>query len=61
MNMRQFIQLNRAEIDIAINRAAKASGGRTDPAPRRNDRERAEWIRNDEGLHNWARSEGVKP
>jgi hypothetical protein len=31
-----------------------------DPAPVYDDDERALWIENDEGLYNWARSEGVR-
>ena len=39
------------------------NGGRgtiPDPPPTRNDDERRDWILNDEGLYNWARSEGVR-
>lgn len=64
--MRQFIEDNRAEIDAAINGALyrhDGNGGRgtiPDPPPQRDDDEREDWILNDEGLYNWARSEGVK-
>lgn len=50
--MREFIKNNRAEIDRAIKRACPN-------CPRLNDDERENWILNDEGLYNWARSEGV--
>ena len=51
----QFIRENKAEIDAGIKRALDA-----DPEYRLNDRERRLWILNDEGLYNWARSEGVR-
>lgn len=53
MTLRNFIRENRAEIDAAI---ARALGRDENPYP--NDDERAEWVRNDEGLYRWARSEG---
>ena len=40
------------ELDRIIQNAA--------PGAPRNDTERRLWILNDEGLYNWARSEGVK-
>jgi len=54
MTLQQFIRDNRAELDAAIRRA---QGGLL---PRKNDEERRLWILNDEGLYNWARSEGVR-
>ena len=51
----QFIKENRQEIDKAIARAI----GR-DENPYKNDQERRLWILNDEGLYNWAKSEGVR-
>ena len=66
MTKREFIKANRTEIDGAINSVLyrhDGNGGRGTipfPPPRRNDSERAEWIANDEGLYNWARSEGVR-
>lgn len=54
-SIREFIKDNRSEIDAAIARAL-----RMDHNPRPNDEERRLWILNDEGLYNWARSEGVR-
>ena len=51
--MRRFIRKNREAIDKAIRSACPNVGSL-------NDRERELWILNDEGLYNWARSEGVK-
>lgn len=66
MTLNNFIRENRSNIDAAINSALyrhDGNGGRgtiPDPPPQRNDSERADWIRNDEGLYLWARSEGVR-
>ena len=66
MNKRQWIRDNRAEIDAAINAELyrhDGNGGRgtiPDPPPQRNDGEREDWLANDEGLYQWARSEGVQ-
>ena len=51
-SLREFIRENRQEIDAAILRGC--------PNCRLNNREREMWIRNDEGLYHWARSEGVR-
>lgn len=56
-----FIRENRAEIDSAI----KGAMTRYDsPGFQRkislNDEDRRQWILNDEGLYNWARSAGVE-
>lgn len=53
-SMAEFIRENRDEIDAGIRRAL----GR--PDSRLNNEERRQWILNDEGLYNWARSEGVR-
>lgn len=55
MTLRDFIKTNRAELDQCIARAL-----RQDKNPRPTDEERRLWILNDEGLYNWARSEGVR-
>ena len=52
MTLRQFIKENRKELDEAIRRVCDNCT--------LNDNERRLWILNDEGLYNWARSEGVK-
>jgi len=51
-SMRKFIKDNREEIDKAIHSVVSNA--------RLNDTERIMWILNDEGLYNWAKSEGVK-
>ena len=51
MTMREFIKQNREEIDRAILTVI--------PGARLNDEERRQWILNDEGLYNWARSSRV--
>ena len=48
MTLKEFIKLHRQEIDEATK------------SPYHNDEERRQWILNDEGLYNWARSEGVR-
>lgn len=53
MNLKQFIRDNRQELDEAIKRVIGS-------LPYKNDEERRLWVLNDEGLHNWARSEGVR-
>ena len=65
MRLREFVKTNRAELDRLINQELYRHDGRggrgviPDPPPKRNDGEREEWVRNDEGLYAWARSEGV--
>jgi trehalose-6-phosphate synthase len=54
-SIRTFIKEHREELDAAIARALKM-----DKNPRANDEERRLWVLNDEGLYNWARSEGVE-
>jgi hypothetical protein len=57
MTLREFIRENRNELDRAI---ARAMGRTVEELPYRNDEERRLWVLNDEGLYNWARSEGVR-
>jgi hypothetical protein len=52
MSIREFVRQNRNEIDKCIRTIC--------PNCSLNDEERKEWIRNDEGLYRWARSNGVK-
>lgn len=55
MTLTKFIRDNRAELDGIIARAQ-----RLDYNPLTNDEERRLWVLNDEGLYQWAQSEGVK-
>jgi hypothetical protein len=52
MSMGEFIRQNREEIDRYIRDQVEIEGLA--------DEERRLWVLNDEGLYNWARSEGVK-
>ena len=52
MTMQEFIKQNKEELDEAIKRVCSNC--------RLNNEERRQWILNDEGLYNWARSEGVR-
>jgi hypothetical protein len=56
MTLKQFIKENRQEIDRCIIQVL----GNSNHHRFRNDEERRLWILNDEGLYNWARSEGVR-
>ncbi|HEX7550286.1 MAG TPA: hypothetical protein VF579_06905 [Candidatus Methylomirabilis sp.] len=64
-SLREWIKEHRIQIDAAINAALYRHDGKggkgtiPDPPPKRTDTERAEWIANDEGLYDWARSENV--
>ena len=66
MRMAEFIKQNRQELNVCINGVIfryDGRGGRgtvPNPAPKYNDKEIREWILNDEGLYNWARSQGVR-
>ena len=53
MRLRDFIRQNREILDHYI-RAANPTG-----SERLNDKERAEWVLNDEPLYLWAKSAGV--
>lgn len=52
MTIKDFIKEHRQELDDCIQRVA--------PGAPKSDSERRLWILNDEGLYNWARSEGVR-
>ena len=52
MTKRDFLKNNRQDIDRLVSTAYGCKPS--------NDIERWEWVMNDEGLYNWARSEGVK-
>lgn len=52
MNMKQFIRQNRSEIDMYIKESCDNC--------KLNDEEREMWIRNDEGLYNFAKRYGVR-
>ena len=52
MTLQTFIKENREDLDRIIQEIA--------PGAPKNDNERRLWILNDEGIYNWARSEGVK-
>jgi len=52
ISLTQFIRENRTEIDRYIKSVCDNC--------RLNDNERRNWILNDEGLYNWARSNGVR-
>jgi hypothetical protein len=52
-SIRQFIRDNKTEIDRAIRRTGFPSEATL------NNKDREEWILNDEGLYSWAQVEGV--
>lgn len=54
MTLRVWMKENRLELDTAIARAMKVSFYRL------NDHQRRLWVLNDEGLYNWAKSDGVR-
>lgn len=64
--MEEFIRENRDELTGCINRylfrydGNGGAGTIPDPPPTYDDDELNEWISNDEGLYDWARSEGVQ-
>ena len=53
MTMQEFIDAHRGELDELIRKAS-------DPNCEIDDRERELWIANDQGLYDWACSEGVE-
>ena len=72
MTLAAFIQANRDELDAAIRRVRdfvprtascrcpQSGTDHTHTGDRINNEERRQWILNDEGLYQWARSEGVR-
>lgn len=52
-SLKQLVRENRQLIDDVIKRVCPNIGSI-------NDGDRQDWIRNHEGLYNWAKSEGVK-
>ena len=52
MNMRNFIKNNKTELTQCIKNVC--------PNCKITNEEIKNWINNDEGLYNWARSEGVR-
>ncbi len=61
MRLRDFVRAHRAEIDTAIARIMHGAHDGNRKLPRINDSDREDFIRNDEGLYSWARSEGANP
>jgi hypothetical protein len=72
LEISEFIDLHRAELKEAVGRALghvprqascdcpKSGTDHYHPAPDLDDDDLEDWINNDEGLYNWARSEGVE-
>ena len=73
MTLKEFIRQNREELDAAIKGSLSFTPRQaTCSCPlngtdhhcgnysRLNDEDRRLWVLNDEGLYNWARSEGVR-
>lgn len=54
MTLDNFIKEHREEIDNGVKRYLNR------PEMRLNDSDRRQWVLNDEGLYQWARSEGVR-
>ena len=52
-SMREWIKEHRTELDSCIRRVCPNIGTL-------NDNDRRDWVANDEGLYQWARSEGVR-
>lgn len=53
MRLQDFVRQNRAELDQCIWNV-------TSHQQRMTDQERRDWVMNDEGLYQWARSAGCK-
>lgn len=61
MSIQTFIKNHRSELDQAITRAlTRYDKPGFQREIRIDDEERRQWVLNDEGLYNWARSEGVR-
>lgn len=58
MRLREFIKQNRAEIDRLVFNHTHHRYNQSQTL--KNDKDREEWVLNDEGLYRWAKSEGVK-
>ena len=56
MTLKQFIRKNKEALDLYIEDQCESLGIKS----YKNNRERELWIRNDEALYLWAKSEGVK-
>ena len=56
MTLKQFIRKNKEALDLYIEDQCESLGIKSC----KNNRERELWIRNDEALYLWAKSEGVK-
>lgn len=62
MRLREFIKQNREEIDRvvhSIQSRPNTQGERMSPI-KLNDKDREEWVMNEEGLYRWARSSGCR-
>ena len=65
-SLKQFINENRSQINHFVNCAMHRYDGRggrgtiPTPPPVHDDEQLRQWILNDEGLYDWARSEGVR-
>lgn len=58
MRLREFIKQNRQEIDRCVWNFTTHRYNQ--PQSLNSDKEREEWVMNDEGLYRWAQSEGCK-
>jgi hypothetical protein len=58
MRLREFIKQNRHEIDRCVWNFTTHRYNQ--PQALNSDKEREEWVMNDEGLYRWAQSEGCK-